>query len=63
MMKMYVTPQMKISMFDIETVSAAEEELDSVLSQPVYGNNLNSYIQNKQNVQRNLDFSKAIEFK
>ena len=59
-MKKYTTPQMKISMFDVETVTA---DVTNLLSQPVYGNNLETYIQNKQNVQRNLDFNKAIEFK
>ena len=57
-MKKYTTPQLKISMFDNETVSTTD-----ILSQPVYGNNLNAYIQNKKSVQRNLDFNKAIEFK
>ena len=59
-MKKYTTPQMKISMFDVETVTA---DVTNPLSQPVYGNNLETYIQNKQNVQRNLDFNKAIKFK
>lgn len=59
-MKKYITPQIKISMFDVESVTADGTNL---LSQPVYGNNLETYIQNKQNVQRNLDFNKAIEFK
>lgn len=58
MIKKYTTPQLKISMFDNETVSTTD-----ILSQPVYGNNLETYIQNKQNVQRNLDFNKAIKFK
>ena len=58
-MKKYTTPQMKISMFDVETVTA---DVTNPLSQPVYGNNLETYIQNKQNVQRNLDFNKAIKF-
>ncbi|MBR0359928.1 MAG: hypothetical protein IIX21_02320 [Clostridia bacterium] len=59
-MKKYTTPQMKISMFDVETVTA---DVTNPLSQPVYGNNLETYIQNKQKVQRNLDFNKAIKFK
>ena len=60
MMKKYISPEIKISMFDVECVSATDV---TVLSQPVYGNNLNNYIQNKQNsVQKNLDFNKAIEF-
>ena len=58
MIKKYTTPQLKISMFDNETVSTTD-----ILSQPVYGNNLNAYIQNKKSVQRNLDFNKAREFK
>ena len=60
MIKKYTTPQIKISMFDVESVTADGTNL---LSQPVYGNNLETYIQNKQKVQRNLDFNKAIEFK
>ena len=60
-MKQYTTPQMKISMFDIESITANNGT--NPLSQPVYGNNLETYIQNKQNVQHNLDFNKAIKFK
>lgn len=60
-MKKYITPQIKISMFDVESVTADGTNLLS--QQPVYGNNLNAYIQNKKSVQKNLDFNKAIEFK
>ena len=60
-MKKYTTPQIKISMFDVESVTADGTNLLS--QQPVYGNNLNAYIQNKKSVQRNLDFNKALEFK
>ena len=60
-MKKYITPQIKISMFDVESVTADGTNLLS--QQPVYGNNLETYIQNKQNVQHNLDFNKAIKFK
>lgn len=59
-MKKYTTPQIKISMFDVESVTADGTNLLS--QQPVYGNNLNAYIQNKKSVQRNLDFKKALEF-
>ena len=59
-MKQYTTPQMKISMFDIESITANNGT--NPLSQPVYGANLDAYIKNKQSVQRNFDFNKAIEF-
>lgn len=62
MIKKYISPEIKISMFDVECISTTDGAA-TVLSQPVYGNNLNNYIQNKQNsVQKNLDFNKAIEF-
>ena len=59
-MKQYTTPQIKISMFDVESVTANGGNL---LSQPAYGANLDAYIENKQKVQRNFNFNKAIEFK
>ena len=58
MIRKYEKPEIKISFFDSESVNAT-----NVLSQPVYGNNLNTYIQDKQKVQKNFDFNKAIEFK
>lgn len=60
-MKKYTEPLMKISMFDVETISANDT---AVLSAPVYGQNLGTFINgNKQNsVQRNLDFNDAIQF-
>ena len=59
-MKKYTAPQIKISLFDIESITANGT---SPLSQPVYGNNLDTYIKNNKAVERNFDFSKAIQFK
>lgn len=61
-MKQYIKPEVKISMFDMESVSA-DANVGTALSQPAYGQNLNSFINNNNNaVQRNLDFNKAIKF-
>ena len=62
-MKQYIKPEIKISMFDVECVSA-DANVPAVLSQPAYGNNLDAFIRKNQSttVQKNLDFNKAIEF-
>lgn len=60
MMKKYTEPLMKISMFDVETVSAEET---TPLSAPVFGQNLDKFVKSNPNaVQRNIDFNDAIKF-
>lgn len=61
-MKRYIKPEIKISMFSVETVST-EENADARQS-ATYGAGITEFIESSPNrsVQRNYDFGEAIKF-
>ena len=62
-MKQYIKPQIKISMFSVESVST--EQATAAIS-ALYAPNIDKFIPNASNsnaVKRNYSFNEAIKFK